>query len=449
MSRLVFPEGFQWGTATAAYQIEGAVKQGGRGESIWDRFCQMPGNILHNDTGNVACDHYHLYKEDVALMKSLGHNAYRFSIAWSRIMPTGRGEVNKEGIAFYSGLIDELLAAGIEPYVTIYHWDLPQALQDIGGWLNADIVNYFEDYCKVVFDSFGGRVRNWITLNEPFCIANLGYLTGEHAPGYHDLASSLRASYYLALSHGHAVLLFRKMKLPGEIGITLNMGPSYPLSDSEQDKLASRYMDGFCNRWFLDPIFKGTFPADMIELYKSRGITLPDFKKEELAICSQKNDFLGINYYSSSVVRYNKDKGPFNTETVRTELPHTDREWTIDPQAFTDILVRLNKEYDVPKFYITENGASYNDIVDMDGKIEDNNRIDYLRRHFIAAHNAIKAGVDIRGYFIWSLYDNFEWAYGRYSRFGIVYNDFDTQKRTVKKSGYWFKDVIHANAVEG
>ncbi len=448
MSKLIFPKGFQWGTATAAYQIEGAVKEDGRGESIWDRFCQMPGNILHNDVGDVACDHYHLYKDDVALMKSMGHSAYRFSIAWSRIMPTGRGEVNKAGLAFYSDLIDELLAAGIEPYVTIYHWDLPQALQDIGGWLNADIVNYFEDYCKVVFESFGGRIKNWITLNEPFCIAYLGYFIGEHAPGYHDLASALKASYNLMLSHGYAVRLFRKMKLPGQIGITLNMGPTYSASDSEEDKLAARYMDGFNNRWFLDPLFRGSYPKDMIELYKSRGITLPEFKQDELALCSQKIDFLGINYYSTSVVRYDRDKWPFYSADVRTERPYTDREWPIDPKALTDILVRLNQEYDVPGFYITENGASYNDIVDLDGSIEDNNRIDYLRRHFIAAHNAIQAGVDVRGYFIWSLYDNFEWAFGRYSRFGIVYNHFDTQKRMVKKSGHWFKDVIDANAVE-
>lgn len=448
MSKLVFPEGFEWGTATAAYQIEGAVKQDGRGESIWDRFCQTPGNIANNDDGTVACDHYNLYKEDVALMKSLGHTVYRFSIAWPRVMPTGRGEVNKAGIAFYSNLIDELLEAGIEPYVTIYHWDLPQALQDIGGWLNADIVSYFEDFCKVVFESFGGRVKKWITLNEPFCVANLGYFIGEHAPGYHDLASAIRASYYLTLSHGHAVRLFREMKLPGEIGITLNMGPTYPLSDSEQDKLAASYMDGFCNRWFLDPLFKGTYPQDMIELYESYGITLPDFKQEELALGSQKIDFLGINYYSTSVTRYNKDRGPFCAETVNTGLPHTDREWTIDPDGLTDILVRLNKDYEIPKIYITENGASYNDIVNLDGNIEDTNRVDYLRRHFIAVHHAIQAGVDIRGYFIWSLYDNFEWAFGKGSRFGIIYTDFNTQKRTVKKSGHWFSDVIKANAVE-
>ena len=441
-----FPKEFAWGTATASYQIEGAVKQDGRGESIWDRFCQMPGHIVNGDTGDVANDHYNLYKEDVELMKGLGHNAYRFSVAWPRVMPSGRGEVNAAGLKFYSDLVDELLAAGIEPYLTIYHWDLPQALQDIGGWQNPDIVGYFADYCKVLYEALGGRVKKWITLNEPFCTAFLGYYSGMHAPGVNDLSSALLVSYHLMLAHGEAVRLFRKMLPDCEIGITLNYTPSYPVGGTPEDEMASRYQNGMGDRWFTDAAFKGGFPADMIGLYKERGLTLPDFA--DISKACEKLDFLGVNYYNSSGTRYSKESWPLYAEGVKPDAPVTDRGWPITPDALTNLLVYLHREYNVPKIYITENGASYNDVLDMDRKIDDYNRVDYLRRHIIAVNNAMGSGVDIRGYFIWSLYDNFEWAFGRYSRFGIIYHDFDTLERIPKRSAYWYRDVINNNGLD-
>lgn len=445
MPEMKFPANFLWGTATASYQVEGAVRQDGRGESIWDRFCQMPGNIERGDNGDEANDHYNLFRQDVALMKELGHTAYRFSVCWSRIMPTGRGEVNSKGLQFYSDLVDELLAAGIEPFLTIYHWDLPQALQDIGGWQNEDMIGYFEAYCRVLYDKLGGRVKHWITLNEPFCTAFLGNFVAEHAPGIRDLATAVRVSYILLLAHGAAVRLFRKMNVPGEIGITINMTPTFPATDTPEDRAASRIQDGYNSRWFLDPVLKGSFPQDVIDLFRSQGITLPDFK-DAASIC-EKIDFLGINYYFTSAIRYNKYAWPLCAEVVKTDVPYTDRHWPIDPKGFTDILLRINREYSVPKFYITENGASYNDVLDGEGQVKDYNRIEYLRQHIAAVHNAIAAGVDIRGYFLWSYIDNFEWAFGRYSRFGIVYEDFDTHQRTPKLSAYWYRDVIRGNAL--
>lgn len=444
--RYQFPKGFAWGTATASYQIEGAVKQDGRGESIWDRFCQMPGNILHGDKGDEANDHYNRYKEDVALMKSLGHNAYRFSVSWSRIMPKGRGEINEKGIQFYSALVDELLAAEIEPYLTIYHWDLPQALQDIGGWQNEDMIDYFEAYCKVLFERLGGRVKKWITLNEPFCTAIAGNFSGEHAPGIRDLSTAIRVSYILLRAHGAAVRLFRAMNVPGEIGITLNAMPTYPVSDSPEDTLAASRQDGFNNRWFFDPVLKGTFPADMMGLFKSLGVTLPDLS-QQASIC-EPLDFLGVNYYFTTPIRFNKFAWPLSAETAHRDIPRTDREWPIDPEGLTRFLLHVKNEYGVDKVYITENGASYNDKINMDGEVLDYNRIDYLRSHFIAAHTAMEAGVNLQGYFVWSLYDNFEWAFGRYSRFGIVFEDFETHKRTPKKSAYWFEKVIEHNGLD-
>ena len=446
MPKYTFPEDFAWGTATASYQIEGAVKQDGRGETIWDRFCQMPGNILHNDNGNEANDHYNRYKEDVAMMKDLGHNSYRFSVCWARVMPNGQGEVSEKGIGFYSNLVDECLKNGIEPYVTLYHWDLPQALQDQGGWQNENSIGWFEDYCKVLFERLGDRVTHWITLNEPYCTAFLGNYTGEHAPGMRDLGTAILVSYNLLRAHGAAVRLFRKMALPGKIGITLNFTPSFPASDSEQDKLAAQNRDGYANRWFIDGVLKGSFPQDTIALYKELGITLPDF--EDAASMCEKLDFVGVNYYFTEVVRYNQNSWPFCADIIKTDIPYTDRGWPIDPNAFTNLLMWIHDNYDAPVLYVTENGASYNDVLDRDGKIADYNRINYLQQHFIAVKNAMDNGADIRGYFVWSLYDNFEWAFGRYSRFGIIYEDFDTHKRTPKQSAYWLRDVIRNNGFD-
>jgi len=446
MAKYTFPDGFKWGTATASYQIEGGVSQDGRSESIWDRFCQMPGNILHNDTGEVANDHYNRYKEDVALMKELGHNAYRFSVSWSRVLPEGTGKVNEKGLQFYSDLVDELLAAGIEPFLTLYHWDLPQVLQDKGGWQNPDSIAWFEEYAKVLFDKLGDRVTYWTTLNEPWCVAFLGNYIGEHPPGMRDLGTAILVSYNIMRAHGAAVRLFRNMKMSGEIGITLNFTPSFPYTDSEEDKLASSYMDAFCVRWFLDAVFKGEFPSDLLKLFKERGITLPDFTKG--AEMAEQIDFLGINYYNPSFHQYNPHSWPFYASGMKTDLPYTDREWPISPETLEGLLLRINAEYSPPKMYITENGCSYNDIVNEDGAILDYSRINYLSRHFKAVHSAISKGVDIRGYMVWSLLDNFEWAFGRYSRFGLIYHDFETLKRTPKQSAYWMRDVIKANGLD-
>ena len=448
MAKLAFPENFKWGTATASYQIEGGAKQDGRGESIWDRFCEMRGNVLNGDTGETAADHYNRYKEDVALMKELGYKAYRFSISWSRVLPAGHGEISEKGLDFYSNLVDELLANGIEPFATIYHWDLPQAIQDAGGWQNEATIEYFVEYCRILYRKLGGRVKNWITLNEPYCTAMLGNFTGDHAPGIRDLGTALRVSYNVLRAHGAAVRLFREMKMEGEIGITINVTPTVPASGREQDKTAARLQDGFDNRWFLDPVLKGTFPADMIELFKNRGITLPDFK-EAASIC-EKLDFLGINFYFSNTMRHNENAWPLCAEAANdggAYASYTDRNWPIDPNALRDILIRIHKEYDAPKIYITENGASYNDIVNVNGEIKDYSRIDYLHRHFEAIHSAIGSGADIRGYFLWSFLDNFEWAFGYSSRFGIVFIDFETQKRTPKQSAYWHRDVIKNNGI--
>ena len=446
MAKYSFPDGFKWGTATASYQIEGAVSQDGRKESIWDRFCQTPGNILHNDNGDVANDHYNRYKEDVALMKELGHNSYRFSVSWSRVIPEGTGEVNEKGLQFYSDLVDELLAAGIEPFLTIYHWDLPQALQDKGGWQNSDSIAWFEEYCTVLYKKLKGRVKNWITLNEPYCTSFIGNYEGIHPPGNRDMGTAVLVSYNIMRAHGAAVRLFRKMEMPGEIGITLNFTPAFPAEDTPEDKLAASYVDGLEVRWFVDAVFKGKFPEDLLELFAKRGITLPDFS--DAASMCEKLDFFGINYYFPSFQRYNKHSWPFYADNVKTDLPYTDREWPIDANVFHNLILRLKKEYDPPKIYITENGASYNDVLTENGEVLDFNRINYLTTHFKAVHKAIECGVDIRGYMVWSLYDNFEWAFGRYSRFGIIYHDFETLKRIPKQSAYWYRDVIKANGLD-
>jgi len=388
MEQRQFPEGFAWGAATASYQIEGAWDEDGRGETIWDRYCQVPGNVLNGDDGKIACDHYHRYKEDVALMKRMGIKAYRFSIAWSRIFPKGYGEVNEKGLEFYNCLIDELLAAGIEPYITLYHWDLPQALQDIGGWANPQMPEYFLEYAKVVIDAFHGKVKKWITLNEPYCAAFLGNSEGRQAPGIRDFSTAVRVSYYLYVGHGLAVDYFRKKGCDGEIGITLNLMGRLPLTDKPEDIQAAARADGYLNRWFAKPIVYGRYPQEMIEFYRSRGVRLPEFKEEHMKLIGQKLDFIGLNYYTS-----------------------------------------------------------FPDVVSMEGKVEDGARKDYLHRHLTALWEAISQGVNVQGYFQWSLYDNFEWSFGYSSRFGIVFVDFNTQERIIKESGHWYSKVIERNAV--
>ncbi|MEM1484442.1 GH1 family beta-glucosidase [Oscillospiraceae bacterium PP1C4] len=449
MEKLHFPKGFIWGSATASYQVEGAVREDGRGESIWDRYCAVPGNVLNGDTGEVACDHYHRYKEDVQLMKKMGLHAYRFSVAWPRVMPNGRGEVNEKGIAFYSDLVDELLAAGIEPYVTLYHWDMPQALQDIGGWANEDMPGYFLEYCKVVFDRLGDRVKHWITLNEPYCAAFLGHFDGRQAPGLRDFSTAVRASYYMYVGHGLAVKHFRESGLDGEIGITLNLMGRLPYSDSDEDAEAANYADGYLNRWFLDPIIRGSYPQDMVDLYRSKGVVLPEFKAEDLALMSQPLDFMGLNYYNDFYVKRKQDAWPLGFIIQNPPyMPVTDRNWPITENGLKNMLLRMKNEYGIDRILITENGASYHDVVSLDHKVEDYARLDYFRRHIAAMHEAMQSGVNVVGYFLWSLCDNFEWGFGYSSRFGVVYINFETQERIIKESGRWFMSVIQQNAIQ-
>lgn len=448
MDACAFPKEFIWGCATSAYQIEGAVREGGRGESIWDRFCATPGNILNGDTGATACDHYHRYPEDIRLMRSLGLKAYRLSFSWPRILPAGRGWVNDRGLAFYDSVIDGLLEAGIEPYVTLYHWDLPQALQDIGGWTNPDIPRYFADYASRIFEHFKGRIRRYITLNEPYCSAFAGHFEGRMAPGLRDFSAALLAAYRLYVGHGLALRAFREGGYDGEIGIALNLMGRLPLTQSDADRQAAIRADGYLNRWFVEPIALGQYPQDMLERYRSKGVALPPFTREEVALIAQPPDFIGLNYYNDQYVRANEGCWPlgFAIENPK-DLSLTGCRWPVTEDGLTAMLLRLKREYGFKRILITENGAAYHDEIGATGEVEDAQRVDYLRRHLRAVHSAIEQGAPVRGYFLWSLLDNFEWASGYASRFGIVYVDYATQRRIVKQSGWFYADVIRRNAL--
>jgi len=445
MSKITFPKDFVWGAATASYQIEGAVTQDGRGESIWDRFSHTPGKVLNGDTGDVACDHYNRYKEDVQLMKELGLKGYRFSIAWPRIYPQGKGQVNQKGIDFYDSLVDELLKAGIEPAITLYHWDLPQTLQDMGGWDNRDVIDYFADYAFKMYDVLGDRVNKWITHNEPWVVAFVGNAFGEHAPGYKDYALAVRISHHLLLSHAKAVQAYRQSGSDGQIGITLNLTPVYPASDSPEDCEAAQFQDGFQNRWFLDPVFKGAYPEDILEFYQEK-INAPVIQDGDMKLIADNSiDFIGINYYTRAVVKKGREAAFESIEHVHPEGTYTEMGWEVYPKGLYDLLVRIHRDYNSPDIYITENGAAFKDDKSVEGRVDDQDRLEYLRSHFEAAHKAIQDGVRLRGYYVWSLMDNFEWAFGYSKRFGIVYVDYETLKRTPKKSALWYRDVIADN----
>jgi beta-glucosidase len=440
--KLTFPPPFYWGTATASYQIEGGWNEDGKGESIWDTFSHTQGKIRDGSTGDVACDHYHRWKEDVALMKEIGCNAYRFSISWPRVIPKGKGKVNPLGLSFYDRLVDALSEANITPFITLYHWDLPQALQDEGGWANRDTAYYFAEYASVVAHKLGDRVKHWITHNEPWVVAWIGYGWGEHAPGIRNEKVAIQVSHHLLLSHGLAVEVLRDISPDSEVGITLNLSPIHPASDSEEDKLAASRQDGFLNRWFLDPIFRGHYPPDILEFYSPK--VLPG----DMAIISRRIDFVGINYYSRGIVRFNPKAGPLQAEGVAPEgAEFTEMGWEIYPPGIYEIITRVHEDYQPKKIYITENGAAFADEIAPDGGVHDQKRIDYLREHFVQAHRAIEEGANLCGYFIWSLMDNFEWAHGFTKRFGIVYTDYPTQRRIMKDSALWFKKVIEENGV--
>ncbi len=444
-----FPDGFKWGVATASYQIEGAVREDGRGESIWDRFGSIPGNVREGATGEIACDHYHRWKEDIQLMKRMGIRNYRFSIAWARILPEGYGAVNPKGIQFYSDLVDELLKNGIEPAVTLYHWDLPQALQNQGGWTNRKCAEWFASFCEIVFKTLGDRVRLWITLNEPWVAGFGGYYYGQFAPGYRDFSAALEAVHNMLRGHGLAVRLFREMQLEGEIGITLNLCPREAYHACEADRLAAKRVDGFANRWFLDAVFRGDYPEDMKAHYMKKGVRLPGIKAGDMELISEKFDFLGVNYYNVEFPRENRNDWPLEADICNhSDLYRlTNFGVAIVERGLTDLLVRIDREYGHPKLLVTENGASFLDVKNIKGEVLDDCRIDYLERHIIACHKAIEQGVNLRGYYVWTLVDCFEWETGYTNTFGLVYMDRPTRDRTIKKSGLWYKTIIEKNGI--
>jgi beta-glucosidase len=442
---LAFPPDFVWGAATSSYQIEGAWQADGKGESIWDRFSHTPGRIARGDTGDEACDHYHRYLEDVALMKALGLRAYRLSLSWPRVLPAGRGAANPAGLDFYSRLVDALQAADIEPFVTLYHWDLPQALQERGGWGNRDVAYWFADYADLVSRRLGDRVTHWITHNEPWVVAFLGHATGEHAPGLRDLALALRVSHHLLLSHGLALEALYSNNAATQAGITLNLTVAQPATDRAADAEAAWRLDGYNNRLYLDPLLQGHYPEDMVALYRER---MPEVDPHDMRIINRPMNFLGINYYTRSVGKEDLQGDLLRHRTVPGPGRTTDMGWEVYPEGLCELLVRLHREYSVPTLYITENGAAYRDRVDGNGQVRDTARESYLREHLAQAHQAIAEGVPLRGYFAWSLMDNFEWAHGFAKRFGLIYVDYETQQRIIKQSGQWYAQVIRQNGVE-
>jgi beta-glucosidase len=438
-SKLSFPRGFLLGTASAAYQIEGAVAEDGRGPSIWDTYSHKPGTIEDGTTGDVACDHYHRWKEDVEIMKLLGVNAYRFSISWSRILPKGVGKVNNKGLRFYSDLVDALIEAGITPFVTLHHFDLPQTLQDEGGWLRSGIVNDFAAFADVVSAELGDRVKHWVTFNEPWELAWQGYVTGEDAPGLKlGVDAALKATHYIYLAHGTAVQALRDNVPNGQLGIVLHLNMVEPASNRPEDIDAAHRWELCQNRWYLDPLYKLGYPEEMMKLYGNAApeIIQGDFEKIQTPI-----DFLGINNYRRSVVAAGNDLSPINMKRVSPPGEYTDMGWEVHPEGLYKILKWVHANYRVARIYVTENGASFTDSVAPDGKIHDEKRVAYLRDHLAFAHKAMKEGVPLKGYFAWSTMDNFEWAYGNSKRFGVVYVDYKTQKRTIKDSGYYLSDV--------
>ncbi|MDC2957815.1 GH1 family beta-glucosidase [Streptomyces gilvifuscus] len=437
-----FPHDFLWGTATAAYQIEGAVAEDGRAPSIWDTYSHTPGKVAGNDNGDVACDHYHRWREDIGLMRRLGTNAYRLSVAWPRVMPGGDGPVNPKGLAFYDELIDALLEADITPSVTLYHWDLPQALQDRGGWPERETALAFAEYSSVVAERLGDRVTQWATLNEPLCSAWIGHLEGRMAPGLTDLTAAVRASYHLLLGHGLAVDAIRAAAPSAQVGIVTNLSTVHAATDREEDVAAARRQDGHINRWWLDPVYGRGFPADMREVY---GVELPE-REGDLAKIAAPLDWHGLNYYMPSTVADDPSAPAPHVRSVRRlGVPRTGMDWEIDANGIEALLLRLTDEYPIRRLYVTENGSAYPDVVRPDGTVDDPERQDYLERHLAACASAVRKGAPLVGYFAWSLLDNFEWAYGYDKRFGLVHVDYETQKRTIKGTGHRYADIIRAH----
>ena len=462
---LAFTKDFLWGAACSAYQIEGAYNEDGRGLSLWDVFSHQPGSIFMNHNGDVACDHYHRTEEDLDLMADLGLQAYRFSIAWPRIVPTASGGVNQAGVDFYSRLVDGLLARGIRPVATLYHWDLPQYLEDAGGWTARSTTDAFERYAEIMGTALGDRVHTWTTLNEPWCSAYLGYGQGGHAPGRHEPASALSAVHHLNLAHGRAVQALRATSTGDpDYSVTLNFHVLRGQGDGAAE--AMRRIDALANRAFTGPMLRGEYPVDLLD--DTSSVTDWSFVQEgDLATIHQPIDVLGVNYYSTATVRLwdgvspkQQNDGHKGTEGgtawpgsdqlvefVEQPGPYTAMGWNIAPEGLEELLVSLSEQFPEQALMVTENGAAFDDEVSADGTVPDPERTDYLRRHFTAAYRALERGVDLRGYFVWSLLDNFEWGYGYAKRFGIVRVDFDTLERTVKNSGHWYRELVRSRTI--
>lgn len=450
MKDIKFPEGFKWGAATASYQIEGAWNEDGKGESIWDAFSHTPGTIMNVDTGDIACDHYHRYREDVVLMKKIGLKTYRFSISWPRIFPTGKGEPNPKGVEFYDKLINELIANDIEPCVTLYHWDLPVVFNKVGAWASRDVVDAFVNYAKFCFNHFGDRVKFWITFNEPLVFALWVYFTNIY--GAKDISRGFIATHNVNIAHSRAINFYREGDhSDGKIGITLNLNQVYPNTETALDKDAAWLVDGFINRWFLDPIFKAKYPDDVLQRLK-KDFNFPEIPEDDLELLKKNPvDFLGINNYTCTRVgiRRERDLNNYAKLLFPKKAPagaeKTDMGWEIHPENLHDLLLRVDKDYNHPVIYITENGMAYKDNIIIDNIVQDDDRVSYLKRYLEASNRALKEGVDLRGYYVWSFMDNFEWTEGYSKRFGIIRVNYKTQERIWKKSALWYKDVIRNN----
>lgn len=446
-----FPEGFVWGVATSAQQIEGGRNSGGRGDSVWDWYATQDGAIEDGSNPFRACDHYNRWRDDIKLMSWLGIGAYRFSTSWSRIMPGGDGAANATGLDFYDDLVDGLLAAGIEPFITLNHWDMPVELMKQGGWASRETVAAFVEYAAAVTGRLGDRVRHWATHNEPWCVATLGYEEGCHAPGLKDPSDALRSAHHLLLSHGMAVDVIRGNAPGAEAGIVLNLCPASPATDSGADQDAARQFDGLFNRWYLDPIFRGEYPADVVEDRVRRGHlnsgSLPFVESGDMKTIAAPVDFLGVNYYSRAVMEADPNGDPQGVAMVPDD-ELTEMGWEVYPQGLADTLLRVSSDYGPGSIYITESGVAFPDIADENGRVSDPCRIEFLRGHITAAHRALSAGVPLKGYFVWTLIDNFEWQHGYTKRFGLFRVNFETCERTPKESARWYRDAIAASAVD-
>jgi beta-glucosidase len=437
-----FPKDFVLGAATAAYQIEGATREDGRGESIWDRFCTLPGKVENGENGDRACEHYVRWPQDLDLMQSLGLRGYRFSISWPRIQPDGRGPANQKGLDFYRRLVEGLLEREIEPLVTLYHWDLPQALEDEGGWASRAVVDCFADYAGLVFDGLDGLVSSWVTHNEPWVTSFLGYAYGTKAPGVTEWPKAVAAAHHALLAHGAAVQALRARSAEQRIGITLDLTVARAATVRPEDQAAALRLDGHHNRWFLDALFRGSYPDDMLSLYEDRSGPLDVIHDGDLELISQPIDFLGVNFYRPNLVANDRGTSVLELREVETDAEQTAMGWPVIPEALTELLVRVQRDYGDLPLLITENGAAFDDTLDGGVVVEDPRRLAYIKAHLEAVAQAIAEGVDVRGYYVWSLLDNFEWEHGYSKRFGIVYIDYASQRRVPKRSALWYRDLI-------